>query len=72
MDMHSSNLIGYGQMTCGEDVSSWTTQTIDIHYYNDRTPTTIIVVAASSKYGDYFTGGEGSQLKVDDFKLIYE
>ena len=72
MDMHSPNLIGYGQMTCGEDVSSWTTQTIDIHYYNDRIPTTIIVVAASSKYGDYFTGGEGSQLKVDDFKLIYE
>lgn len=71
LDMSSPNLIGFAQMTCGEDVSSWTTETIDIHYYNNRVPTTVIVVAASSKYGDYFTGGETSLLKIDDLKLIY-
>lgn len=71
MDMNSPNLIGYAQMTCGEDVLQWTTKTLDIHYYNDRTPTTIIVVAASSKYGDYFTGGESSLMKIDDIKLKY-
>ena len=58
-------------MTCGEDVSTWTTKTLDIAYRNDRTPTTVIVVASSSKYGDYFTGGEESLLKVDNFKLKY-
>lgn len=71
MDLQDPHLIGYAQMTCGHDVSSWTEQTLDIDYRNGRTPTTIIVVASSSKYGDYFTGGEESQMKVDNFKLKY-
>lgn len=71
MDMNDPHLIGFANMTCGEDVSTWTTETLDIAYRNDRTPTTIIVVASSSKYGDYFTGGEESLLKVDNFKLKY-
>lgn len=71
MDLKDSHLIGYAQMTRGEDVNTWTTQTLDIEYRNNRTPTTIIVVASSSKYGDYFTGGEESLLKVDNFNLIY-
>lgn len=71
MDYGSDNIIGYAQMTCGEDVTSWTTKTLDIAYRSDRTPTTIIVVASSSKYGDYFIGGEQSLLKVDNFKLKY-
>ena len=71
MDLKDPHLIGYAQMTRGEDVNSWTTETLDIGYRSDRTPTTIIVVASSSKYGDYFTGGEESLLKVDNFKLIY-
>ena len=71
IDLHDPHLIGYAQLTRGEDVSTWTTATLDIDYRSDRTPTTIIVVASSSKYGDYFTGGEESLLKVDNFKLIY-
>ena len=71
MDLKDSHLIGFAYMTCGEDVSTWTTKTLDIAYRNDRTPTTVIVVASSSKYGDYFTGGEESLLKVDNFKLKY-
>ena len=35
-------------------------------------PTHLIVVCSSSKYGDYFTGGEGSTMYVDDFSLNYE
>ena len=73
MDMKSPNLIAFGQMTCGDDVTQWKTETIDIDYrVRDRQPTTIIVVASSSKYGDYFTGGEGSQLNVDNIELLYE
>ena len=73
MDMNSPNLIAFGQMTCGEDVTQWTTKTIDIEYrVRDRQPTTIIVVASSSKYGDYFTGGEESLLQVDNIELLYE
>lgn len=71
MDMNSPNLIGYAQLTCGDNVTQWTTETLDIHYRNNRIPTTVIVVASSSKYGDYFTGGESSLLKIDNIKLLY-
>ena len=71
LDLHDDHLIGYGQMTCGKDVSTWQHETIEIKYRNQRKPKYIIVVASSSKYGDYFTGGESSLLKIDDFKLIY-
>lgn len=37
-----------------------------------RKPTHIIVVASASKYGDYFAGGEGSTLWIDDLELVYE
>lgn len=71
MDMNDSHLIGFAQMTCGDNVNTWTTKALDIKYRNDRTPKYIIVVASSSKYGDYFTGGETSLMKVDNLKLIY-
>lgn len=32
----------------------------------------IMVVATSSRYGDYFTGGTGSTLWLDDLELIYD
>ena len=65
------HIIGYAQMTCGKDISSWTTGTLDIHYRSDRTPKYIIVYATSSKYGDFSTGGELSELNLDNIKLIY-
>ncbi len=71
LDMKSPNLIGFAQMTCGDDVETWTTMSLDINYRNDRMPKYVILVAASSKYGDYFTGGEGSLLKIDNLKLKY-
>ena len=58
-------------MTCGKDISSWTTETLDIHYRSDRTPKYIIVYATSSKYGDFSTGGEMSELKLDNIELLY-
>ncbi len=38
----------------------------------NRTPKYILVVAAASRYGDYFTGGTSSVLYVDEFTLSYE
>ena len=39
---------------------------------NSRIPRYIVIAAASSRYGDYFTGGVGSVLLVDEFELIYD
>lgn len=35
------------------------------------TPTRIVFVASASRYGDYFTGGDGSTMWLDDIKLVY-
>lgn len=66
------NIIAYGQLSRGDDVTSWTKGTVKLEYYSDRTPKWILVVATSSKFGDYFTGGDGALLNVDNFKLTYE
>lgn len=67
------HVIAYGDMTQGCNVPSWTSETITLKYKNtELAPTHIQVVATSSKYGDYFTGGVGSALSLDNIKLIYE
>lgn len=35
-------------------------------------PLYIVLVCSASKYGDFFSGGEGSTLIIDDFELTYE
>ncbi len=35
-------------------------------------PQYLVIVCTASYYGDYFDGGEGSTMYVDDFELIYE
>jgi len=72
-DLEDEHLIAYAQMTQGDDVTSWTTETLTLNYrVKNRQPKYIIVVASSSKYGDYFAGGESSLLQIDDMKLLYE
>lgn len=66
-------VIAYGQFTEGRTINNWTSETIDIEYKNTQlAPTHILVVASSSKYGDFFTGGVGSTLVLDNMKLIYD
>lgn len=38
---------------------------------NKRKPTYIVIAACASRLGDYFTGGEGSVMYVDEFELEY-
>lgn len=72
-DPKSPRVIAYGQLTQGNNVDAWTTHEIVLNYrYTDRTPKYIIVVASSSKYGDYFTGYDKALLQLDNLKLIYE
>ncbi|MDE7160438.1 MAG: PCMD domain-containing protein [Muribaculaceae bacterium] len=48
---------------------------IPIEYYakaKSTKPLYLIIVCSASYYGDYFDGGEGSLMYVDDFELLYE
>lgn len=72
-DKNDSKIIAYGEFIQGSTTSSYQQKDIVLDYrYTDRTPRYIVVVATASKYGDYFTGGVGSKLWLDNLELIYE
>lgn len=71
-----NNIIAYGELPVSECVSTngqWKEFNIPLKYKSltDK-PSYIIIVCSSSKYGDYFTGGKGSTMYLDDFELIYD
>ncbi len=73
MDFDDPNIIAYGAMQSGEKVGEYTRFEIELEYRStSRKPRYVICVASASKYGDYFTGGDGSLLVVDEFKLEYD
>ena len=72
-DKTDPKIIAYAELIQGSSDSEYRQQDLVLDYrYTDRTPKYIVVVATASKYGDYFTGGVGSKLLLDNFELIYE
>ncbi len=72
-----SEVLAYGEVTWtaafGPDGSL---QEVEIPLeYNNRAsstrPTHLVIVVSASKYGDYFSGAEGSVMYLDDFELVY-
>ena len=68
-------MIAYGALPIEQNVHSegqWQEVNIPLVYRDLTTkPTHLLVVFSASKYGDYFHGGEGSTLYVDDFSFEY-
>ena len=69
--------IAFGELIVPSDSSNpakdWIQVTIPLDYRNKTTyPTHIIISCASSMYGDYFAGYDGSKLWVDGMELLYE
>lgn len=71
--------IAYGERVFTEaykDGTNLKELTINLDYDNyggvQRKPTSIIIVASASRYGDYFQGSEASKMWLDDMELIYE
>lgn len=72
-DSQDPNIIAYGEFTSNQTTSSYKQIEIPLEYrYTNRTPKYIIIVASSSKYGDYYIGGVGSKLWLDEMELVYE
>ena len=72
-DPEGSYVVAYGRMQCGETVSTYTPFEFELEYKStSRVPKYILITASASKYGDYFTGGAGSVLCLDDLELIYD
>lgn len=68
------SVIAYGELEITEDSGGeYKEFTIDFDYRDlERRPTHVLVVATASRYADYFTGGEGSLLYIDEFEFLFE
>lgn len=72
-DKNDKHVIAYGELVSGIPVAVYKEFTIDLKYNaTNRKPTYILLVCSASKYGDFFTGGSGSVLYVDEFSLEYD
>lgn len=67
-------VIAYGELEITESSNGeYKEFTIELDYRDlERKPTYVLVVATASKYADYFTGGNGSIMYIDEFQFIFE
>jgi len=73
VDVNGSDIIAYGSLETDETMASYRKFTIKLDYRDvTRIPKYIVIVAAASRYGDYFTGGVGSTLYLDEFEFVYD
>ena len=73
VDFNGSDIIAFGRLESDKSHSGYVEFTIPLEYrYTDKTPTYIVISAAASYLGDYFTGGEGSTLYLDELWLEYD
>ncbi len=75
----NENVIAYGEEVWTASTPGEGMQEFVIRFNYDeksdgktRIPTRLLLVAAASRYGDYFEGSTGSTMWLDDLELIYE
>lgn len=72
-DPQGSYVVAYGSMECAQTIPQFTPFEFELAYRStQRVPKYILMVASSSKYGDYFVGGVGSVMWLDDLELLYD
>lgn len=72
-DKNADYVIAYGGIQSGVTIPAWTEFTIELEYRDThRVPKYILIVSSASKYGDFFTGGSGSTLFIDNFSLEWD
>ena len=69
---NDGHIIAYASLDLGQ-TDGYQPFTLELEYRDrTRTPKYIVIVAAASKYGDYFTGGVDSTLYLDEFSFVYD
>lgn len=72
-DKNDSHVIAYGTVETAKTIDKWTDFEITLDYRaTNRKPKYILIVCSASKYGDYFTGGDGTTLWVDDLSFDWD
>ena len=75
MDLSENNtsILAFGELKSDRRMEAYEHFTIQLKYRNKtKKPTYILIVAAASKYGDYFTGSDSSVLWLDEFELGFD
>ena len=70
---NDEHIIAYAEFNSGTTVMTYQDFELTLDYRaTNRKPTYIMVVCSASKFGDFFTGGSGAVLCVDEFSLEYD
>ena len=73
VDFAADYIIAHGKLEDSTEYSDYVKFTIPLEYRTlTKKPKHIVICAAASYLGDYFTGGIGSTLYVDEFRLVYD
>lgn len=69
----ASYVIAYGELIYSGTMDDYQEFEIELKYRNTyEVPSYMQITCAASKYGDYFTGGAGAVLYVDEFSFDYD
>ena len=72
-DKNSESIIAYGELLYSGTMDSYQEFEIKLEYRDTyRVPTYLQITCAASKYGDFFTGGTGAVLYVDQFSFGWD
>lgn len=78
VDFEADYILAHGEILCNENtvdmdgnVNGYIPFVIPLEYRSLTQPTYIVISAAASRYGDYFTGGRGSTLYLDELEFVY-
>ncbi|MGL5563318.1 MAG: PCMD domain-containing protein, partial [Tannerellaceae bacterium] len=72
-DPNDPKIIAYAEHFSGTSTETYQPFTLNLEYRaTNRTPKYIIIVCSASRYGDYFTGGAGSTLWIDNFEFGWD
>lgn len=72
-DRNDPMVIAYGEMVQQDDVTDYREFYVDFEYTStSRLPKYILITAAASKLGDYFTGCDQATMWLDNIELVYD
>lgn len=72
-DENDPCVIAYGKIEFGQNTGGYIPFEFELNYRStQRVPKYLLITASASKYGDYFVGGNGATLLLDDFQLMYD
>lgn len=71
LNSHSPEIIGYGTLDLAKATDGYVEFDIPVVYTSNATPTYIGIMAASSRWGDVYTGSTDSVLYLDELELRY-